>query len=189
MIIALVFGNRVLRKMGLREMRKQGVLKYRVMMKILIFFVPSKALFKLHLSSSGVARLFEAWGQAKPMAAPEISYKILKKIIRSNWIFLYLVQWFKFFWTQKIKFCNIKYLFCLPFCYPLFCAARGGRTTRPLLPLARPLLPSEFFQLPFKCITCNWMADRRLMSTDCSHECPESIFFLYFVLTLWRFFL
>jgi hypothetical protein len=62
MIIAFVFENKVLRKMGLREMRKQWVLKYRVMIKILILFVPSKALFKLHLSSSGVTRFFEAWG-------------------------------------------------------------------------------------------------------------------------------
>ena len=45
MIIVLVFENRVLRKVGPREMRKQGNLKYRGMIKVRILFVPSKTLF------------------------------------------------------------------------------------------------------------------------------------------------
>lgn len=39
MIIVSVFENRELRKMDLREIRRQGVSKYNVMIKILILFV------------------------------------------------------------------------------------------------------------------------------------------------------
>jgi len=78
-LIVLVFENRVLRKMGLRAMRKEGVFKYRVMIKILIF-VPLKALFKLQLSSSGVARLFEAWDKQNLWLPLRIVTNLKKKI-------------------------------------------------------------------------------------------------------------
>jgi len=41
MIVVLVFESRVLKKMGLRGVKKQGGLKYRVMIIILILFLPS----------------------------------------------------------------------------------------------------------------------------------------------------
>ena len=82
-LIVLVFENKVLRKMGLREMRKQRVLKHTVMIIILIIFVPSKTLMKLHLSSSGVARLFEAWGKQN-LSLPLREVTNFKKIVMIN---------------------------------------------------------------------------------------------------------